>query len=124
MSRVWRTLVALAWLEIIMAPAAGLRAEESFAMLDAKQIRAKVVGKDVTDGAHWSMFLRPDGTLVSAESGGSSTGSWKIQSDKLCVSLPDRKELQCHEVWMSGANIKMRASKDEEFGAIVVRHRT
>ena len=93
-------------------------------MLDEKQIRARVVGQDITDGPHWSLYLRPDGALVGSESGSSWTGSWKIRNDKLCITLPSRTSVECNEVWMSGALIRMRASKDQEtFDAIVMAHR-
>ena len=32
-------------------------------------------GKDITDGSHWSIYLRPDGALVGAESGSRWTGA-------------------------------------------------
>ena len=46
-------------------------AEDQFSILDGKQIRARIVGIDITDGPHWSMYLRPDGAL-SGEASGSS----------------------------------------------------
>ncbi|MET4492121.1 heat shock protein HslJ [Bradyrhizobium sp. LA7.1] len=101
------------------------RAEDQFRKLDGKQIRTRVVGQDITDGPHWSMYFRPDGTLISSESGSSWTGSWKIQNDKLCMTMPSSTSLVCHEVWMSGAYIRMRANKDEEtFDARVMAHQT
>ena len=84
-------------------------AESEFKMLDEKQIRASVVGRDITDGPHWSMYLRPDGVMVSAESGGSSAGSWKIRNNKLCISYPASApgaQPECNEVWMSGTNVR------------------
>ena len=67
--------------------------------------------------------LRQDGKLISAESGSSWTGSWKIRGNKLCLSLPSSTELECNEVWMSGTNVRMRANKDQEtFDAIITRH--
>ena len=58
-------------------------AEGQFRMLDGKQIEARVVGRDITDGPHWSMYVRPDSVLIGDESGSSRTGSWKIRNDKL-----------------------------------------
>lgn len=99
------------------------RAEGQFRMLDGQQIRARVVGQDITDGSHWSMYFRPDGVLVRSESGSSSTGHWRIQNDKLCMTMPSSTALECNEVWMSGTYIRMRASKDEEtFDARVMAH--
>ena len=49
----------------------GAGAEDQFRMLDGKQIRARIVGQDITDRSHWSMYARPDGVLIGAESGSS-----------------------------------------------------
>src|SRR5713226_4760688 len=84
-------------------------AREMFKLLGEKEIRAKVVGKDITDSSHWVSYLRPDGVLLSSEMGRKWTGNWKIQNNK---------------VWMSGANIRMRANKDQEtFDAVVEKHK-
>jgi hypothetical protein len=100
-------------------------AQEAFKLLGEKEIRARVVGKDITDGAHWVNYLRPGGVLLSSESGSKWTGTWKIQNNKLCMSNPNFEGLNCNEVWMSGANIRMRANKDQEtFDATVEKHRT
>lgn len=102
---------------------ADARAEDQFRMLGGKQIRARVVGQDITDGSHWSMYLRPDGALVGSESGSSWTGTWKIRDDKLCTTMPSSPSPVCNEVWMSGTHIRMRANKDEEtFDARVMAH--
>ena len=99
-------------------------AQEMFKMLGEKEIRARVVGKDITDGSHWVTYLRPDGVLLSSESGSKWTGTWKIQNKKLCMSNPNVEGLSCNEVWMSGANIRMRENKDQEtFDATVEKHR-
>ncbi len=103
----------------------GFRASagDQFKMLDAKQIRARVVGQDITDGPHWSMYVRPDGALIGEESGSSWTGSLKIRNDKLCITLPSSTSADCDEVWMSGTLINMRTSKNQETFAMVVAHR-
>src|SRR5882757_6956396 len=89
-----------------------------------KEIRARVVGKDITDGAHWVNYLRPDGVLLSSESGSKWTGAWKIQNNKLCMSIPSLEGLNCNEVWMSGTNLRMRANRDQEtFDATIEKHR-
>lgn len=99
------------------------RAADQFRMVDGKHIRARIVGKDITDGAHWTLYLRPDGSVVGSESGDSWTGSWKIRDDRLCMTQPGSTSLVCNEVWMSGANIRMRASGDEKsLEAIVMAH--
>jgi hypothetical protein len=41
-------------------------AQENFRLLSEKEIRARIVGNDITDASHWSMYLRPDGALLRA----------------------------------------------------------
>ncbi len=54
-------------------------AEEKFRMLKEKQIRAVVIGRTITDEAHWSDYFRKDGSVVSMNMGRKSIGKWKIQ---------------------------------------------
>lgn len=100
------------------------QAQEMFELLGEKAIRARVVGRDITDSSHWASYLRPDGLLLSSEMGRKWTGTWKIQNDKLCMSNPNVDSPDCNEVWMSGANIRMRAKPDQEtFDAVVEKHK-
>lgn len=101
-----------------------VRADEMFKLLGEKEIRDRVVGKDITDNSHWVMYLRPDGALIGAEQGQKWTGTWKIQNKKLCMSNPNLEGPNCNEVWMSGAYIRMRENQDQEtFDAVVGTHR-
>jgi len=63
--------------------------QEMFRQLGEKEIRARVIGKDITDSSHWVSYLRPDGVLLSKEMDRKWTGTWKIQNNKLCMSNPD-----------------------------------
>jgi hypothetical protein len=104
--------------------ASASSAQEQFKLLGEKEIRTKVIGNDITDSSHWSMYLRSDGALIRDEMGRKRTGIWKVQKNKLCMSKPSTKLLDCHEVWMSGQNIRLRAHEDEEtFDAVVQRHK-
>jgi len=87
-------------------------AQEMFKLLGEKEIRARVVGKDITDSSHWVSYLRPDGAQLSSEMGRKWTGIWKIQNNKLCMTNPNLESPDSNEVWMSGANIRMRATGD------------
>ena len=100
-------------------------AQNSFKLLNEKEIRARVVGKDIIDSFHWVSFLRPGGVLlITDEMGRKSSGTWKTQNNKLCMSNPDGKSLDCNEVWMSGDNIRLRVHKQEEtFDAVVETHK-
>ena len=123
--------ILVAWVVgIVTLVVAGLavRAEEQFKLLDEKQIRAKIVGNEITDGPHWSMYLRSDGVLVSSESGSSSFGSWKIHNSRLCISNAASgpgAQPECNQVWMSGTNVRMRSNENQEtINAIVMAHRS
>jgi len=100
-------------------------AQDSFKLLSEKEIRARVIGKDIMDSFHWVTYLRSDGALlITDEVGRKSTGTWKIQNNKLCLSNLSSKSLDCNEVWTSGENIRLRAHKQEEtFDAVVETHR-
>jgi len=124
MSRRTSQILALTILLPATIFGSAAHAQENFKLLGEKEIRARVVGKDITDSSHWANYLRPDGVLLSSEMGRKWTGTWKIQNNKLCMSNPNLESPDCNEVWMSGANIRMRANKDQEtFDAIVETHK-
>jgi hypothetical protein len=102
----------------------AVHAQDGFKMLGEKDIRATVVGRDITDGSHWSIYLRSDGALVGAESGSRWTGAWSIQRSKLCMSNPGSKALDCYDVWMSGQNVSLRLKKDDDsFIGVIEKHK-
>ena len=99
-------------------------AQDMFKLLSEKEIRARVVGNDITDSSHWVSYLRPDGALLSDEMGWKWTGTWKIRKNKLCMSNPNLESLDCNEVWMSGASIRLRTNKGAEtFDALLENHK-
>lgn len=121
-----RTLRVLTLTTLLPATICGsvAQAQEMFKRLGEKEIRAKVIGKDITDSSHWVSYLRPDGVLLSDEMGRKWSGTWKIQNNKLCMSNPNLESLDCNEVWVSGANIRLRANKDAEtFDAQIENHK-
>jgi hypothetical protein len=100
------------------------RAQGHFKMLGEKDVRATIVGREITDGSHWSIYVRPDGALVGAESGSVWSGTWNIQKNKLCLSNPGSKALDCYDVWMSGSTISLRLKKDDDnFLGVVEKHK-
>ena len=74
MIRTMRLLVAAALTIGISVPA---DAEENFELLKAKQIRARVVGKDISNDVHWSEYYRKDGALISMDMGTKQIGTGK-----------------------------------------------
>jgi hypothetical protein len=117
-------VVALAIAVVSFDSGFGAGAGSNFRLLGEKEIRAAVVGNDITDGAHWSMYLRRDGALVGVESGSSWTGIWSVQSNKLCMTDPGAKTPSCYDVWISGANISLRMNRDDDaFVGVVEKHK-
>src|SRR5260370_1014908 len=86
-------VIALVIISDAFLACTAVRAQDNFKMLGERGTRATVVGKDITDGSHWSIYLRPDGALIGAESGSHWTGTWNIQKNKLCMSNPGSKAL-------------------------------
>jgi hypothetical protein len=118
-------VIALVMLSSAFLCGAGVRAQDHFKMLGEKEVRATVVGKDITDGSHWSIYLRSDGALVGAEGDSRWTGTWNIRSNKLCMSNPGSKTLDCYDVWMSGQSISLRLQKDDDsFIGVIERHKS
>jgi hypothetical protein len=77
-------------------------AATTYTRLSAREIRAKIIGKVVTDEAHWSQHFRPDGTLHAIVLSQLRQGTWKINGNTLCLILKIRKQAttECYEVWM------------------------
>jgi hypothetical protein len=109
---------------IALAQGPSAHGQDHFSVLGEKEIQTRVAGKNITDAARWSMYLRPDGTLIGEESGERWTGVWKTQKNKLCLSSPSSKQLDCYEVWMSRENISLRMKNDGDgFDGIVEKHK-
>ncbi len=121
---VWKIRLSVA-VALTIGISTHIGAEENFKLLKAKQIRAKVVSKDISDDVHWSEYYRKDGALISTDMGTKQTGTWKIQGDKLCKSKEKTKPLTCYEVWMSGDTISLRLHEgDDHFLGVVEKHST
>jgi hypothetical protein len=89
----------------------GAHAATTFTRLSAREIRAKIIGKAVTDDTHWSQHFRPDGTLHSIVLSQLKQGTWKINGNALCLTLKTRKQettTECYEVWMWKDHVEYR----------------
>jgi hypothetical protein len=77
-------------------------AADTFVRLSAQEIRAKIIGKVVTDDAHWSHHFRPNGTVHSIVLSHHRQGTWKIVGNTLCLTLKTRRDqsTECYEVWL------------------------
>ena len=100
-------LVAFAWLLACATTAAV--AEPKYRQLHAREIRAKVIGKAVTDDAHWSDYLHPDGRLEAYDLGKLKPGTWRLDGDELCLTRTGRGGgTECFEIWAAGDAVQYR----------------
>jgi hypothetical protein len=83
-------------------------AAEAFRKLSGPQIRARLVGMELTDEVHWREAYLRDGRFVSRSMGRSRTGKWRVEDNELCVDLADQSESGCYEVWLAGAKVELR----------------
>jgi hypothetical protein len=97
-------------------------AEDKFTRLNEQQIRAKIVGKEITDRVHWGEYYRKDGVLISMDMGRKRVGSWKIDQNKLCAAKEKDKPYDCYEVWVSGSEVNLRVDENDTFVAYIEAH--
>jgi hypothetical protein len=84
-------------------------AADKFRQLGSAEIRARIVGKVVTDESHWSDRFEPNGTLRAMELGRLKPGTWKLRNNEMCVTRKARKPVEeCFEIWQSQDQIEYR----------------
>ena len=85
-------------------------AAETFKRLTTHEIRSRIVGKVVTDEAHWADHFHKDGTLVWIDLGNSRQGSWRVEANELCITRESRKATttDCYEIWNVNDRIEYR----------------
>lgn len=84
-------------------------AADNFKRLSAAEIRARIVGKVVTDESHWSDRFEPNGTLKAIELGVSKPGTWKLAGNEMCVVRKARKPVtECFEIWVFTDQVEYR----------------
>ncbi|MCB4806460.1 hypothetical protein QO001_006442 [Methylobacterium brachiatum] len=97
--------VELLALSLVVSILAGgeARAGEVYRQLNASEIQARFVGKEVTDEVHWSYRFAPRGRLYVVSLGRASTGRWRFKGDALCLGAEP-----CTQVWMAGSRVEFR----------------
>ena len=109
MGRLERTIASLIVPLVVVASALPTLADEMpFTRLLGKDIRARVIGKTMTDGAHWSDTFDKNGALVSWSQGRKSTGTWEIRGDELCIAEAAGADATCYQVWVARDEISLR----------------
>src|SRR5262245_8900643 len=63
--------------------------QDKFQKLSGPQIRAKLLGMEITDEAHWADVFAVNGTLTSYSMSRKKAGTWRVQKDELCIDRGD-----------------------------------
>lgn len=93
---------AVAFCLMLSIASIGLAAD-AFKKLNGQQVRSRLAGMEITDGVHWAELYNKDGSLTQWAMGRKYVGTWTLQGDELCTSIPKR-ETQCREVWIGAGN--------------------
>lgn len=100
--------LVLPLLVVASGSAAAPAEETSFTRVLGQAIRTTVIGKTVTDGAHWSDTFDKSGALISWSQGRKSTGTWEVRGDELCIAEEAGAEATCYQVWVAREQISLR----------------
>jgi hypothetical protein len=100
--------IAAAAATVVAAWASGATAEEKLQKLSAGQIRAKIVGMELTDEVHWRELYGRGGTVTSDSMGRKRTAKWTVDKDQLCIDFDKDPPVKCYEVWTSGKKVELR----------------
>jgi hypothetical protein len=90
----------------VLASSAG--AADKFQKLSGGQIQAKLPGMEMTDGTHWRDIFERNGSLVSYAMGKRTVGSWRVQTNELCLERIKGEGADCYQVWIAGPKIELR----------------
>ncbi|MCW3482002.1 hypothetical protein OL229_20980 [Neisseriaceae bacterium JH1-16] len=74
-------------------------------VLSGAEIHKTLVGKVVTDGHHWSYYLKPNGNIDAEEMGRAKQGHWAIHGNQMCLSVPTGAPDDCAEVVRGGKGL-------------------
>ncbi|MEG9524953.1 MAG: hypothetical protein MIL41_04175 [Hyphomicrobiales bacterium] len=88
---------------LLALSAEATSAGEAFRRLTASEIRARLVGKEITDDVHWAYRFGPHGRLDVVSLGRARTARWRLDGDRLCLEAAP-----CVQVWMSGNRVELR----------------
>ena len=90
-------------LAVLTATAGSAPAGEAFRHLTAPEIRARLVGKEVTDEGPWAYRFEPGGRLRVVSLGRARDARWRVEGDGLCLDAPP-----CVQVWIAGNRVEFR----------------
>lgn len=108
-----RERVGITRLSVVVAVAIGFGSPASDGAVAANarklsgvQIRARLVGMQLTDKAHYRFVYDPDGTLRSYSMGAKKVGRWSIEKDGLCLRLGENDD-GCYAVTLKGQSVEL-----------------
>jgi hypothetical protein len=77
--------------------------------LSANEITLTVVGRGISDDAHWSDYFLAGGVLTSYDLGNLKQGTWKLEGDDLCLIHRGKHPTNdCYEIWVAGTAVQYR----------------
>ncbi|MBV5295477.1 MAG: hypothetical protein JZU58_24340 [Curvibacter lanceolatus] len=94
---------------VLFSICTGASGAPSLTELTGPQIKAAFAGKVISEGAHWSAYLLPDGRTKSIELGHPHRGRWKIVGNELCVRINESAAPECWTVLRKGKTYVLRA---------------
>jgi hypothetical protein len=100
------TPLAVAVVVSLIAFAPDAIAAANAQRLSGVQIRARLVGMQMTDEVHYRFVYERDGTLKSFAMGVKKVGKWGVQKDELCLQLGENDD-GCYTVTLRGEHIEM-----------------
>jgi hypothetical protein len=96
---------------LLSVPLPAMARGEEFRRLNAIDIRAFAVGKDVSDEHHTVEYHRRDGVLIVtdfATGDAMERGRWTIANDQLCNTYAASTQPECFQIWRSGNAVSFR----------------
>ncbi|MGV7030514.1 hypothetical protein [Methylobacterium symbioticum] len=88
---------------VLTVPKGSAHAGEAFRHLTSPEIRARLLGKEVTDAVHWAYRFVPSGRTRVVSLGRAPDARWRIEGDGRCLDAPP-----CVQVWMAGNRVEFR----------------
>ncbi|MCX7167179.1 MAG: hypothetical protein NTV11_13020 [Rhodocyclales bacterium] len=116
-TRIFLIALAMMWSAAVCATDSG------FQRLSAANLRSTLIGKTVTDDAHWMDRFLLDGVLDSVELGESRRGAWVIEGGELCIKRKARRPVkECFEVWRKEDRIEYRRDGITVLAGVLRKH--
>ena len=74
--------------------------------LTGNEIRHRLVGKVISDGAHWHYYLKPGGAIAGEEINRPRKGRWHLEGNRLCIVIVDGAQPdECWDVTEGGGKL-------------------